>query len=272
MLGTMSEGTIQSPELQLHFVEWGSPEFQPLVLLHGLEESARSWDRFAASMSADYRVVALDLRGHGESERSDEGRYGPDDYVTDVRAVVEALELRDVVLCGHSEGGLAAVSFAAEHSSLVDALVVVDSDLAGSAKRPQASISGGVERWESVNDVVARLHDVQPYAIDDTFMHQAVHLTVEADDGMLAWRRDPSAVEGYENPDVSAALALIDCPTLLIRGRESTVMSHEKAVRASETISRVRLAELEASGHWLHQEIPGAFETTVRWFLENPPR
>lgn len=272
MLGGMAEGTVQSSELQLHYVEWGTPGSPPLVLLHGMEESARSWDRFAASMSAEYRVVALDFRGHGESRWSGEGRYGADDYVADVRALIDALDLRSIVLCGHSEGGLAAVAFTASHPDLVDALVVADSDLTGGPRRPEASIPGGVERWDSLNAVIARLHEVQPYAIDDTLMHQAVHLTVEADDGTLAWRRDPATVEGFENPAVWSAIDAIGCPSLVLRGRESTVMSHETAVKAREALSRVRLAELESAGHWLQHEIPGAFETTLRWFLENPPK
>ena len=75
-----------------------------------------------------------------------------------------------------------------------------------------------------------------------------------------------------EWPDIWDDWRSLKCPTLIVRGRQSSVLDHEAAVRMREAIPRVRLAELEGSGHWIHQEVPGAFETTVRWFLDSPPQ
>ena len=58
---------------------------------------------------------------------------------------------------------------------------------------------------------------------------------------------------------------------LVARGRESTVLSHDSAVRMREAVATSRLAELEGGGHWFHQEIPGDLEATVRWFLDSVP-
>ncbi|MGH7554206.1 MAG: alpha/beta fold hydrolase, partial [Longimicrobiales bacterium] len=69
------EGSFQANGLRLHFVEWGAPTAQPIILLHHINTHARTWDAFARRMSADYRVVALDMRGHGDSQWAPAGKY-----------------------------------------------------------------------------------------------------------------------------------------------------------------------------------------------------
>ena len=102
--------------------------------------------------------------------------------------------------------------------------------------------------------------------------HQALHMTKETPGGGRVWKRDPKLLRAYAQPDLWAEWSQLACPTLIVRGRQSRLLTHEVAVKMRESIGRVRLAELEGGGHWFYQEVPGAFEATVRWFLEEPPR
>ena len=97
--------------LSLNLVEW-SRDGVPILLLHGYSNEAHIWDDFVPVVSSHYRVLALDLRGHGESDWHPEGAYRYEDHVEDVEAVVEALGIDRIVVVGHSLGGRIACSTA----------------------------------------------------------------------------------------------------------------------------------------------------------------
>src|SRR5215831_17472979 len=90
--------------LRLHYLDWGNPTAQPMVLLHGFTGHAHTWDIFAAAMCERFHVLALDQRGHGDSDWAKDGAYRPDDHARDIRAVHDRLGLRAVVLIGLSMG------------------------------------------------------------------------------------------------------------------------------------------------------------------------
>ena len=260
--------------LRLHYVDWGNPEAHPMVLLHGLQDCARSWDFFATAMRSDYHVVALDHRGHGDSDWADESRYRLRGYVADVEALMDQLGLRGAVLVGHSAGGRNAFVFAVAHSELVVKLVVVDIDPDAAnpeSRRMFRRYHGESDEWESLERVVERLRSRQPDSTDEMLAHQALHMTRDLPGGRRAWKRDRKLLASYERPDLWSQWAQVRCPTLIVRGRQSDLLTHRVAVKMREAVPGARLAELEGGGHWFYQESPQAFETTVRWFLESPP-
>ena len=273
--GKHKDGFADVGGLRLHYVERGAPGAPPLVLLHGLQDCAGSWDRFAAALSADYRVIALDQRGHGDSEWAPPDSYQLSDFVSDVEALVEKMGLDAFVLLGHGAGGRTGTAYTARHPEKVEALVVVDGDLSetddGSVRMGERSASGPDEELASLEAVVEHLRLRQPGSTDDALARQALRLTRELDGGRRAWKRDPAVVEASQQADLWAEWRRLRCPKLVARGRQSHVLAHEDAVKMREATNRVRLAELEGGGHWFHQELPGAFEATVRWFLQDPP-
>ena len=101
---------------------------------------------------------------------------------------------------------------------------------------------------------------------------QASHMTRALSNGGRAWKRDPALLTAYQRPDLWAEWSRVACPTLVVRGRQSELLTHPVAVQMREAVPRSRLAELEGGGHWLYQESPGAFEATLRWFLESTPK
>ena len=266
---------IQAGGLRLHYVDWGNPAAQTMLLLHGLQDCARSWDFFASAMCADYHVVALDHRGHGDSDRAAPDRYRLTDYVSDVDALVEGASLRDIVLVGHSAGGRNAFLHSVRHPDGVKALVVADID-PDSVNEESAAMfrryDAESDEWESMDAVVERLRSRQPNSTQEMLAHQALHMTREAQGGVRVWKRDRRLLAAYERPDLWDEWSQVRCPTLIVRGRQSDLLTHEVGVKMREAIPLARLAELEGGGHWLYQEFPGAFEATVRWFLDNPPQ
>ena len=267
-------GYVEAGGLRLHYLDWGNAQAQPMVLLPGLQDCARSWDFFASNMSADFHVVALDHRGHGDSEWARPDRYRLGDYVADVEALVDHLGLTDMVLVGHSAGGRNAWMYAISHPDSVSSLVVVDIDPDAVNPESQSMFEryrAEPDDWESLDAVVERLRGRQPESTYEMLRHQAVQMTKEMPGGRRAWKRDRTLLGAYERPDLWEEWRRIRWPTLIVRGRQSALLRHEVAVRMREAITRVRLAELDGGGHWFYQEFPGAFETTVRWFLQRPP-
>ncbi len=261
--------------VRLHYVDWGPTGSPPMLLLHGLRDSARSFDEFAAAMRGDHHVVALDSRGHGDSEWAGSGAYRFEDLVSDVGATVDYLSAtrgRDLVLVGHSAGGRYAWAYAIEHPEVVRALVIVDIDpdpINPQTQRDFAAFDAEPFVWDSLDPVIEKLCNRPMLATDDMVRRQAEAITRDHPAGGLVWKSDPLVMDEYERPDLWSSWSRIKCPTLIVRGRKSTLLTHETAVKMREALpkNQVRLTELENAAHWLYQDTPEAFEATVRWFL-----
>jgi pimeloyl-ACP methyl ester carboxylesterase len=112
--------------VRLHALDWGGPSgSRPVVLLHGLSSSARIWDFVAPRLAERFRVVALDQRSHGLSDRP-ESDYSFAEVCGDLLAVLDALAFEAPALIGHSWGAAVALQFAADHPQRVSALALVD--------------------------------------------------------------------------------------------------------------------------------------------------
>jgi pimeloyl-ACP methyl ester carboxylesterase len=134
------DGFISANGLQLHYLRWGSPDYNPelppILLLHGLASSAHIWNLVAPLLAArGYIVTALDQRGHGESEKPDTG-YDFATILADDIAALEALEIERPIIVGHSWGAMVALQFAATHVEQVTALVLVDGATNQFSSRP----------------------------------------------------------------------------------------------------------------------------------------
>ncbi|MFI8101364.1 alpha/beta fold hydrolase [Streptomyces sp. NPDC086023] len=140
-----SEHTVIRESVRISCRDWGGSG-APVVLLHGLAGHAGEWDAIARDLSPRYRVVAVDQRGHGASERrpQDVSRAA---YVADVVAVLEQLGLQQPVLVGQSLGGHTAMLAAAAHPELFRALVLVEAGPGGPNREVQAEIGGWLDSW-----------------------------------------------------------------------------------------------------------------------------
>src|SRR5689334_23765991 len=110
--------------LQIHYLDWGNVGAQPLILLHGISRVARTFDHVAPHFARDYHVIAVDMRGHGDSGWDAQGAYLVEHYTSDIEVLIVQLGLRNVVLWGASTGGRVAQMAAGRHSEYVSAVIV----------------------------------------------------------------------------------------------------------------------------------------------------
>jgi len=123
--------------LSFHYREYGRSG-PPVVLLHGVASNSRIWITTAPHLAENFRVFALDQRGHGASDKPDDG-YDFESVVADLAAFVEALQLDQPVVVGHSWGGNVALQYAATHAGGASGLVMVDGGYIEISSRPEAT-------------------------------------------------------------------------------------------------------------------------------------
>src|SRR5258707_1739185 len=112
--------------LRIHYLDWGSPGKPPFLMLHGIGRVAHSFDHIAPRFIDKYHVMAIDMRGHGDSSWSPEGAYLVEDYVKDLEGLVDQLNLRGLTLLGNSTGGRVVQVYAGLHPDRMAKLVVED--------------------------------------------------------------------------------------------------------------------------------------------------
>src|SRR5580658_7381599 len=112
--------------LKLHYLDWGNENKPPFIMLHGISRVAHQFDHLVPYFKDDYHVMAIDMRGHGDSEWSPEGAYLVEDYVKDLEAFVDKLGLRGLTLLGNSTGGRVVQVYAGLHPDRVVRLISED--------------------------------------------------------------------------------------------------------------------------------------------------
>ena len=226
----------------------------PTLLLHGIGNYGRYWDLFADAVGGRLTLVAPDARGHGESGRPADG-YAPSDFTADALAVLDDAGTRSAVVVGHSMGGTHSINLAARHPDRVRALVIVDASpepLPAGAERARRLVTGRPARFADRDEARAYLERTSPgYAAAVYENRLAFALREEA--GELVWRSDPAALGRIMSGRMPAeerwnALAAIRCPTLVVRGTRSNVLSEEVAQEMVRTLADGRLMEVDA-GH-----------------------
>lgn len=259
--------------LSLHALEW-SQEGIPLVLLHGFSNEAHVWDDIAPVVAPYYRTLAFDLRGHGDSDRDPERRYGYDAHVADLEAATSALGIERMVLVGHSFGGRVAMVFAGRHPERIAGLVIVDSgpehDPRGSLRIRLETESRGDGSFESRADYRVLMARNYPASSAKVVDRLADHSLREREDGRFVPKLDPAFLRtvsehsGAEQERESRAtsealwkaLAQISAPTLVIRGAASDVLSADVADRMVEVLPAGELAVVAQASHSVMTDNP----------------
>jgi pimeloyl-ACP methyl ester carboxylesterase len=259
-----------SDRLSLSYLEWGDDADAELLLLHGGGLNATDWCEVAPELAAaGFHVTAPDLRGCGESDWDPEARYGVEQIVADVEELVGHLGLRTFMLVGHSLGAIAACVYAARRPEQVRACVMEDGGPAdhtrpSSLENPTIFFDSEAEARAVLEGYLRR--DVPGWVVESRFRR--------LDDGRLTWRSDIAgrarwAAEGGEPliPGLWPYVEEIRCPTLVIRGGESSLFRADYAQRMTEINANIRLTTIADAGHLVHCAQPREFVATVLGFL-----
>ncbi len=254
-------------------------ERNPVVLfVPGGGQTRLSWRRTAARLAdRGHRVVAMDLRGHGESEWARDSDYSIDAFVADVGAVAAALPAPPV-LVGASIGGIAALIAAAEsRPPIARALVLVDVAPTMSDEgldRIRAFMSAGAEGFATVEAAADAIARYLPHRARGASRRLGNHLRVGID-GRYYWHWDPAFHAASPQRAAAGMLArmgaaadAIGIPTLLITGGRSEVVTRAAARDLANRIPGARSVEIAAAGHMVAGDDNELFDAAVERFVD----
>ena len=269
------ERSVRVNGVTLHYLDWGPAGAPPVVLLHGITGHARVWDHLAERLVPGRRVLALDQRGHGDSDPAPDDDYRVSTMGDDVAAFAGSLKLDRFALLGHSMGGRIAIQYAAAHAGRLERLIIVDIgpdiELAG-LRRVRDMMSKSPERIESEEWAVEYIRRANPLQDLDLLRQRVHHGLKRLPDGELTWKyakglRDMMRAGRRDAVDLWEPLARIPCPTLVVRGAESDILSPEVAKKMTERLPDGRLVEIPGAGHTVPADRPDDFVRHVRAFL-----
>ncbi len=272
---TPQDRQVRARGMNFHYVEWGEPSHPPLLCLHGITQTAHSWDEVAAALSRDYRVLCFDQRGHGDSDWASDGDYTRQTQAADLDALTDALAVSPFILAGMSMGGINAITFAARHPEKIRALIIVDVS-------PEVQVRGvesirsfiqAADELDSFEAFVERAHQFNPRRSLDNIRSRLSHNLKRLPNGKWTWKYDRVLRSGERGFQASALLNLWDdvhaigCPTLLIKGAESDILSAESAAKLQAAIPGSRLVVVPGAGHSVMGDNPAGFVAAAQDFL-----
>lgn len=237
-MSVLVDHTIELPGVALHYREAGDPGAPALVLLHGLMDDAREWDKIAPMLAERYHVFALDQRGHGESGRP--GAYSYELMSDDLKAFADALSLGRFTLIGHSMGGMVAFLFGELWPERLERLVIEDT--VPPFKEP--GTPAGPELPEVAPEDAPPVYQ-QNWAVVRPIVSQA--------------RNPPSS---WWN-DVHQ----VTVPTLIIGGGATSHIPQEKLAEVAHLMPDARFVSIEGGGHAIHQNRPEEYKEQIAKFL-----
>jgi esterase len=265
------DGATTLNALRFHFLDWGMDARPPMLLLHGGAQTAHSWDEVAPDLARDHHVLALDQRGHGDTDWAQDGRYRREDFVADVRAFLDDRGWTGATLVALSLGGLNAIAFAAAHPERTRGLVVVDVaptiERSGTdAIRKQLSVF----TFASFEEAVERAHAFNPRRTLENVRERLHHALRQDAGGRWTYKFDPGIAAAGVDRDFDGLweqVRRIRCPTLLVRGAESPILAQETAARFVRELPGSVSAEVAGAGHSVMGDNPSGFLAAVRPFL-----
>jgi pimeloyl-ACP methyl ester carboxylesterase len=254
-----------------------------VLLLHGGGQTRGSWKDTARRLAdRGWAAVALDMRGHGDSDWAPDGSYSISELAEDVLAVCDQIEKpggHPPVLVGASAGGIGTILAAAQQPDAVRALVLVDIapriEPSGANRIIDfmAAHTGGFDSLEDVHQVLVDYNPERSRPFDAAALQRNVR---RRQDGRWYWHWDPAVVTSFGGTfgddlaydRLSAAARTIAVPTLLVRGRQSDVLSEEGARELLELIPHARFVDVSA-GHMVAGDDNDVFTAEVDGFLES---
>ncbi len=261
--------------IRLHYLESGAADRQPLILLHGIARVAHNFDHIAPRFLDEYRVIAVDMRGHGDSAWDAGGAYMVEDYVADVEALIVALKLNNIVLWGNSTGGRVAQMIAGRHPEWVAAVISEDvgpERPAAISNRRAARMAREAEGWATREELLAYMKKDTPQMPDPLLRHFVEHGAKVRADGRLFYKRDPKILDGFVPTELWATISRIKAPILYLLGGASDIVPPETQAQLKSTLPRVEIVTMPGLGHYPSDEKPDEMAVIVRRFLQGARR
>lgn len=261
---------------RFHFLEWGDPSTQSVLLLHGSNQSAHSFDLVSLQLADRFHVYALDQRGHGDSEWSRDADYSSNAMGLDAAAFIDAMGLDHLIVVGHSMGGQNAMRLTLSHPERVTKLVLVDIG-------PEVSRDGAksirrfvteTREFDDIDHFVSRVQEYDPYRSREHIERTVKYNMLKRADGKFVSKHDhgerlKATGEHRRQGDRFTLDDVRDLPMpmLLIRGADSNILTADGAERFVAAVPDGRLVTVPKAGHNVHGQNTPAFLEAVVPFL-----
>lgn len=262
---------------RFHYLEWGDPDAPPVLLLHGGNQSAHSWDLVSLHLADRYHVYAFDQRGHGDSEWARDENYSSAQMARDAHAFVVQQGADRPLVMGHSMGGMVTMRMLVDNPQLARAAVFVDvgPEISGPGSRMiRDFITQNVE-FDDIEEFVQRVAAYDPYRTREHIERTVRYNMLRRADGKYVAKSDrilhdperrKSARDGGRGVSVED-VATIACPTLVVRGGSSNVLEAEPAVRFAAALADGELVTVPDCGHNVHTQNTPGFLAAIQPFL-----
>jgi pimeloyl-ACP methyl ester carboxylesterase len=258
--------------LRIHYLEWGSADKQPLIMLHGIGRIAHTFDHIAPHFATNYHVMAVDMRGHGDSDWDPKGAYLVEDYVKDIEGLARQLRLQNIVIWGNSTGGRVAQVFAGLHPEMVAAVISEDVG----PERPREIADGMTARlkqedekgWASEDELLAQQKAGSPRTSEDILRAYVHYGSKRRADGRIIWKRDPAIGNGFIPTELWRFVREIKSPIIYVLGGRSNIVPPATQEELRKVLTQAQIDTVPGVGHYPSEENRAAFLAIVDKFLQ----
>ncbi|MEC9316655.1 MAG: alpha/beta hydrolase [Actinomycetota bacterium] len=263
---------------RFHLLEWGDPTLPTLLLLHGGNQSAHSWDLVSLHLADRFHILALDQRGHGDSEWARDADYSSNAMASDASAVLEELNVASVTVIGHSMGGMNTMRLAVDEPHRSDRIVLVDigPELSDQGTKSIRSFVTENREFDDIEHFVQSVQKYDPYRSREHIERTVKYNLLQRADGKYVSKRDhgPRLATTRTQREQSDLFSLQDAasitqPTLLIRGADSNVLTADAAQRFADALPNGQLVTVPDSGHNVHGQNTVGFLQALVPFLND---
>jgi epoxide hydrolase 4 len=275
---------IQTNGVNLHYVSQGSGKL--MLMLHGFPEFWYSWRHQIREFAADYRVVAVDLRGYNDSDKpKDVEAYAMSELIADVKGIISALGYEDCVLVAHDWGGAIACNFAYAYPAMVEKLIVLNlphpAKLAAGFKTPQQLFKSWYIFFFQIPLLPEFLIQLNDYnAIAWAFSSMAINKSAFTPEDLAAFknaiakRGALTAMINYYRCNFKLiadknekVCGVLDIPTLMIWGEKDIALGKELTYGTDAYVRDLQIKYIPNCSHWVQQEQPTLVNQYIREFL-----
>ena len=271
-----SEHDVNVGKLRFRYLDWGTKGLRPILFLHGGALTAHTWDLCCLALRDEFHCIALDQRGHGDTDWAPDADYSIGAQREDIRGFADRLGLDRFVLVGQSMGAINGLAFAVTHPERLSALVMID---AGPEVRRRGSsrirefVNGGAKP-ETLEEIIERALAFNPRRDPQILRRSLMHNLRRQPDGSWSWKYDRSRFQRLDHDTHLAErrrladnLAKVTCPALVIRGAESDVFHQDDAERLAKNFPDGRQITIAQAGHTVQGDNPKDLVAALREFL-----